>query len=129
MLFNTQNFILIMKNFEETLPWQKTQEFANEAYAVLENSKEQWFKEEILETAFLAGSNVARGHEKYNDEENIKYLGYAKDSLIKCRSMIFMAEKMSICDEKNSRNLQEKATSAFKVINGLIKHIREKKAA
>ena len=62
MLFNTQNFILIMKNFEETLPWQKTQEFANEAYAVLENSKEQWFKEEILETAFLAGSNVARGH-------------------------------------------------------------------
>lgn len=114
------------KAFYETLPWQKTQVLVTAAQNALQNCEQQWFKEQLLEAACKAALQVAEGYERYGDNELIKYLGYAKDNLVKCRALLAMAPQLETMDAADVQILEEKTADASKVIYGLSKYLRNK---
>ncbi len=117
------------KSFFETLPWQKTEELVIATQKALQNSEQQWFKEQLLEVSCKAAMQIAEGYERYNDAELIKYLGYAKDNLVKCRAMIAMAAQLEVLDLSEINVLEKKAVDASKVIYGLVKYLKNKTKA
>jgi four helix bundle protein len=114
------------KAFYETLPWQKTQLLVTAAQSALQDCEQQWFKDQLLEAACKAALQVAEGYERYGDNELIKYLGYAKDNLVKCRALLAMAPQLEVMDADDIQHLEEKTSDASKVIYGLSKYLRNK---
>jgi four helix bundle protein len=116
------------KSFEENLSWQKVQDLAMSIYNVFKNCDQNWFRDELMESIVQAASHIAKGHERNNNEENVKFLSLAKESLIKCKSHVFIATKLKFCKEQDANLLLDKITDASKLIYGLIKHIKDKTA-
>ena len=112
------------KSFEETLPWQKVQDFIVEMYPALKDAQASWLVNELMTAAFSAASYIAKGHELGNNEEFVRYLNLAKDQLTKCRSMLIVAGRLKICKEADVSRFVEKNLEATKVIQGLIKYLK-----
>lgn len=117
------------KAFYETLPWQKTQVLVTASQNALKNCDQDWYKEQLMEAACKAAVQVAEGHERYNESDLMKYLGYAKDNIVKYRALLAMATQLEVLDASDVQILDEKAIDASKVIYGLRKYLRNKHQA
>jgi four helix bundle protein len=116
------------KSFEENLSWQKVQDLTLSIHNVFKNCNENWFRDELMESVVNAASHIAKGHERNNNEDNVKYLSLARESLVKCKSHVFIASRLKFCKEQEANQLQDKITDASKLIYGLMKHIKDKAA-
>jgi four helix bundle protein len=116
------------KSFEENISWQKSNDLVVELFRVLQSSKENWIKDELLGTALAASSQIAKGHEMQSSGY-IQCLENAREGYVKCRSMIAVALSLRILRDAEAQLLQEKATDASKLAYGLLKKLKEKSAA
>ena len=118
--------IMAYKTFEETLSWQKVQDFVMAMYPIFKNCSEEWLVDELMDAGLTAATQIAKGHEMNDNENYIECLVNAKSQLAKCRSMLAIAQKLKFCSEADILLLNEKNSDAAKVIQGLIKYLKAK---
>lgn len=116
--------IMAYKTFEETLPWQKVQDFVVTMYPVFKKCSEESLVSELVGSALNAAAQIAKGHETNSNEEQVEHLVAAKNLLVKCRSMLVLAKQLNLCKESETALLMEKNIEASKVIQGLVKYLR-----
>ncbi len=116
------------KSFEENLSWQKANDLTIEIYKSFQNSKDYWFREQLLILASNAASTIAKGQD-LPISEFIECLQEARDNFTKCRSMLSAVERLKIIKDSEILMLKEKLVDASKLSFGLLRKLKEKKAA
>lgn len=116
------------KSFEENLSWQKANDLVIEIYRSFENSQDSWFREQLLLSANSAASRIAQGHDM-PIAEFIECLQEARDQFTKCRAMLSAVERLKIIKDADVLLLQEKLIDASKLSFGLLRKLKERKAA
>lgn len=116
------------KTFEENLSWQKASDAVVEIYRAFQNSKETWFRDELLGSATASAAMIAKGQEM-PIAEYIDCLQQARDGFTRCRSVLYAVQALKILKDSEVQLLQERLTDASKLSYGLMKKLKEKTAA
>ena len=116
------------KKFEENLSWQKANEAVVEIYRAFQNSKETWFRDELLRSSTESATQIAKGHE-LPISTYIECLQNARDGFTHCRSVLYTVQSLKILKDSEVQHLQDKLADASKLSYGLLKKLKEKSAA
>jgi four helix bundle protein len=116
------------KKFEENLSWQKANEAVVEIYRAFQNSKETWFRDELLRSAAESATQIAKGHE-LPTAAYIECLQNARNGFTHCRSVLYSVQTLKILKDSEVQHLLDKLSDASKLSYGLLKKLKEKTAA
>ena len=80
-----------IKNFEDLMIWQDARVLVGAVYALMKESKDFGFKDQIQRASVSVMNNIAEGFERKSDSEFNRFLDIAKASCGEVRSMIYLA--------------------------------------
>jgi four helix bundle protein len=110
-----------MQRFEDLKVWQKAQEFFLELDVLFKNSKDFFFRDQILRAGLSISNNIAEGYERRSDKEFRSYLFVSKGSSGEVRSMLYLACKHNKLNKEERDQLIIKSEDNSKMLAGLIK--------
>ena len=120
----------VFRTFEDLEVYRLAREFRVAMYAVTRHlpAHEKFeLASQIRRASVSLTNNIAEGHGRYHFLDQIKFLLQARGSLLE------MMDDLNICaDEKylpseKIAELKTQATAVHKLINGYIRHLRERK--
>ena len=112
-----------MKRFEDLLVWQKAQGLYLELYAKYADSKNFFFRDQLLRAGLSISNNRAEGYERMSDKEFRYFLFVAKGSCGEVRSMLYLAEQQGEIYPEELNDLVNHCLEISKMIGGLIKRM------
>lgn len=115
------------KTFNETLVWKKSEQLLFDLSTKFTVEEGEWLREPLLRAALTVNQHITKGYEKRSKKKLIRYLGHAKDQLIKVRSILELTQQMELGNLEVLQALQEQALELTKIIQGLIRHLFEPK--
>lgn len=113
-----------MKRFEDLLVWQKAQDVYVELKTLFGNSKDFFFRDQILRARLSISNNIAEGFERKLNKEFIYFLFVAKGSCGEVRSMPYLAERTGHRKEE-LQNIKIQTEEVSRMLSGLIKSVKE----
>lgn len=115
---------MLLKDFEEILSWQKSQELAYDIYKLFANIKDYWFKDQIQRASVSVSNNIAEWFERKSNNEFKYFLFVAKWSCWEFRSMLTLAKKLNYITDNDFNKLYIKAQEISKLLWWLIKSLK-----
>jgi four helix bundle protein len=113
-----------VKRFEDLIVWQKAQDVYVELKELFGNSKDFFFRDQILRAGLSISNNIAEGFERKSNKEFIYFLFVAKGSCGEVRSMLYLAERTNMSKEELD-NIKIHTEEISRMLSGLIKSVRE----
>ena len=117
-------------NFEDLIAWQRTRKLAGLAYDVTregEFARDFGLSRQMRRAAVSIMSNIAEGHERGG--ANSRFLGIAKGSCAEVRSQLYVALDVAYLDRKTFAELLETTRELGRILGGLRRAIRERRAS
>jgi four helix bundle protein len=120
----------VFRTFEDLEVYRLAREFRKAMYAVtrrLPVHEKFELASQIRRAAVSLTNNIAEGHGRYHFLDQIKFL------LLACGSLLELIDDLNVCsDEKyllpeEVAKLKAQATAVHKLVNGYIRHLRERK--
>ena len=116
------------KTLEDLKVWQEAQVLLSKVTAKFDTKGRYWFKDQLLRATLSISNNIAEGYERHHEKEYIQFLNIAKGSSGEVKSMLYAAHNLGFCSKEEATELRIQAIDIAKMIQGLIKYIREKKS-
>lgn len=113
--------IMIIKNFEDIISWQKAKELTLSIYRLNKNIKDFTFKDQIQRAVISIMNNVAEGYERSGNKEFKKFLYIAKGSCGEVRSMLYLALELHYINKNDFDKLFCLSIEISRLLSGLIK--------
>ena len=118
---------MTIKRFEEMKVWQDARMFTKVIYEMTSNhdfKKDFGLKDQIQRASVSVMSNIAKGYERDNNREFVKFLLYSKGSIGEVRSLLYVAFDLSyISANEFERGSATSITIAVQLAN-FIKYLR-----
>ena len=120
----------VFRTFEDLQVYQRAREFRKAMYAVtrkLPAFEKFELASQIRRAAVSLTNNIAEGHGRYHYPDQIKFQLQARGSLTE------LIDDLNICSDENYLSpgevgeLKKQATLVHQLINGYIRHLRERK--
>jgi four helix bundle protein len=114
--------------FEDLIVWQKARALNVKVYQFTLNetfSKDFGLKNQIRNASVSISSNIAEGFERNGNKEFSQFLSIAKGSAGEVRSQLYLAKDLEYIPEKNFQTLVDDLTEISKMLNGLIRYLKE----
>ncbi|MEQ8909822.1 MAG: four helix bundle protein [Vicingaceae bacterium] len=108
------------QQFEDLRVWQSARELYNLSSKHFKDSKQYFFRDQILRAALSVSNNIAEGFERKSNKEWVYFLYVAKGSCGEVRSMLHLAVDQKMINESEKNEIQELAMSVSKMIGSLI---------
>jgi four helix bundle protein len=115
---------MAIKQFEDIIAWQKSQEFAIDIYKHFNGSRDFGFRDQILRAVVSISNNIAEGFDRSSHAEFIRFLYIATGSCSEVKSMLYLSNKLGYLDKIQTELLINKAIEISKIITGLIKSLK-----
>jgi len=106
--------------FEDIIGWQKAQDYAVEIYATFGQLRDFSFKDQLCRASISVSSNIAEGFDRQSNKEFVRFLYIALGSCSETKSLLYLAHRLTYCDNKDQNSLLEKANEISRIIHGLI---------
>jgi len=116
-----------MKNHYDLDVWKKSIELVKEIYKISKNfPKEEIYAltSQIRRAAVSIPSNISEGASRQTDKEFVQFLYIALGSSSELETQIIIAKELSYID--NVEIILQQIIRVKKMINGLIRHIKQK---
>ncbi|HBH23384.1 MAG TPA: four helix bundle protein [Cytophagales bacterium] len=117
-------------NFKELTIWQKAIDFAEMVITAVEDNTSDRKHYRLLEQAESAAtsvsSNIAEGKGRYSKKEFIQFLYIARGSLYETISIMTIFYQKGWINKEVLDNVESEGLALAKMINALIKSIKEK---
>jgi four helix bundle protein len=117
-------------NFKELTIWQKAIDFAEMVITAVEDNTSDRKHYRLLEQAESAAtsvsSNIAEGKGRYSKKEFIQFLYFARGSLYETISIMSIIYQKGWINKEVLDNVESEGLALAKMINALIKSIKEK---
>lgn len=115
-----------IKRFEDLIAWQKAQDLAVLIYQNFSKSSDYGFKDQICRASVSISNNIAEGFERNSDADFKRFLRIAKGSSNEVKSMIYLANRLNLIEEKEVNSFLEKTNEINRIISGLISSLDRK---
>ena len=116
--------------FQDLKVWQLAIGFADMVYNItlskIPDNKHFRLKEQIEAASTSISCNIAEGKGRWSQKEFVHYLYIARGSLYETVSLLTLIKKREFISETEFDNIMQKAIEIAKVLNGLIKSIKNK---
>ena len=119
----------MITSFEDLLVWRKADELAHKVFDVSETFPSKYefdLTNPLRKSALSIPSSIAEGWASIHAKESLQYLNICKRSLGETRYLLLFARKRNLIDEEEFTEFNEGYKEANKMLNGLIKSIRNK---
>ena len=116
-----------IENFRELKVWQSGKELATEIYRITKKfpPNEQFgLASQMQRSAVSIPSNIAEGFCREGDKEFRRFLLIARGSAAELETQLAIANDLGYIDDKTCDKLTESLVQLHKMINGLLRHIR-----
>ena len=80
---------------------------------------------QLRRSIISVAANIAEGKGRFSQKELVRYLFIARGSLFETEYYIRISKDLGYLEEKDFREIQEKVNLVGKLINGLIRSIKE----
>ncbi|MAC94397.1 MAG: four helix bundle protein [Flavobacteriales bacterium] len=108
------------QQFEDLRVWQAARELYKLTSKYFSDSKQYFFRDQILKAALSVSNNIAEGFERKSNKEWIYFLYVAKGSCGEVRSMLHLAEDQNLIKTEEKEEIIKLAISVSKMIGSLI---------
>lgn len=112
-----------INTFEEIIAWQKAKELSIMIYKTFSSSRDFGFKDQIQRASVSVMNNIAEGFERRSDNEFRQSLYVAKGSCAEVRSMLYLANELSMINEIQFEEIQQLSRETCRILSGLIKSL------
>ncbi|MEO6190020.1 MAG: four helix bundle protein [Saprospiraceae bacterium] len=112
---------MAIQKFEDIIAWQKAQELAAEIYKQFGNIRDFGFRDQICRASVSISNNIAEGFDRGTNKEFIRFLYISSSSCSEVKSMLYLAVKLKLMEEKKAMILIETTIEISKIIKGLFK--------
>lgn len=115
------------KTFEDMKIWQQSMNVACQIYQITsrgEFSKDFGLRDQLRRSAISISSNIAKGHERNNDKELLRFLSYAKASAGEARSQIHLAIRIGYIQEQRDEQILSDLKEISSSLSGFIRYIK-----
>lgn len=116
-------------NFEDLEAWQYAVELAVAVYTITKSfPKDEQFAmtNQMRRAAYSVSANLAEGYGRHGVKEKIQFYKIANGSLLELKSFCYLANRIGYIDDSSLTNLIEQFLPTQKLINALIKSVRQK---
>ncbi len=110
-----------IERFEDINAWKTSRELCNAIYKLLKEHRDYSFKSQMERAALSIMNNIAEGFERKSNNELRQFLYIAKGSCGEVRSMLYLAEDLSIFDPTTAEILRDKADHISRMLSNFIK--------
>ena len=119
-----------IKSFTDLTAWQKAHQFAVAIYNETRDfpSQEQFgLTSQIRRAAVSITSNIAEGFSRSTKADKLHFYTMASGSLTEVQSQLLIARDVSYLDSKVCQELAQHSTVVQKLLNGLMKALKDGK--
>ena len=120
------------EKYRDLLVWQRAMELVKEIYRVTKSfPKEEVYglTAQIRRAAIAVSSNIAEGKGRYSTADVNHFLVQARGSLYELETQVLIATDLKYLSEAESKKLLDRSDEVAKLLNGLIRSLREKSSA
>jgi len=120
------------EKYRDLLVWQRAMELVKEIYRVTKSfPKEEVYglTAQIRRAAIAVPSNIAEGKGRYSTADVNHFLVQARGSLYELETQVLIATDLKYLSEAESKKLLDSSDEVAKLLNGLIRSLREKSSA
>ncbi len=83
--------------------------------------------DQIIRASRSSTACIAEGYGRYHYQENIQFCRQARGSLYELIDHIIVAEECKYINEEQAENLINEIKTTIRILNGYIKHLKNKK--
>lgn len=119
----------MIKTFKDLKIWQKSHQLTLKIYEVTKKfPKEELYglTSQIKRAAVSVPTNIVEGNSRNTTKEYIQFLFNSRGSLEETRYLLFLSKELSFINKEIYSNLEDKYEEISKMLNGLIKSLRNK---
>lgn len=116
-----------IKHFEDLESWKSARDLVREIYRVSSSGgleREFFLKNQIKRASVSIMSNISEGFKRDGNREFIQFLSNAKGSCGEVRSQLYILKDQGFIDAETFETLSQMAVRINKMINGLIKYLK-----
>ncbi len=118
-----------INSFKELIVWQKADEMVHIIFDCTDSFSKEYIYDltsQLRRAALSIPTNIAEGCASVHSKEFINFLGISRRSLSETYYLLIFAYKRKLIDENMFKRLEMYIEEISKMINGLIKSIRNK---
>lgn len=118
-----------MKSYREIKAWQKSMDLVTEIYHSTESfpeSEKFGLTNQIRRAAVSVPSNIAEGFGRNSLPDFIRFLNIARGSLFELQTQIEISHNLLFMTQDVFESLESKAIEIEKIINALVKSLKNK---
>jgi four helix bundle protein len=117
--------IMVIRNFEEIIAWQKAQNLAVEIYRDFGTLDDRGFRNQITRATISISNNIAEGFDRSSDADFKRFLSISKGSANEVKSMLHLAGRLGYITNEKRDAYFEKIIEIRKILSGLIKSLKK----
>lgn len=116
-----------IKNFWDLETWQLAHECTKEIYAITTSfPKEERYgmTSQLRRASSSVGANIAEGFDRYHYNDKVRFYHIARGSLSEVMNFVLLTKDLSYIEPTKARELLTKTIQVRKLLNGMIRSIR-----
>jgi four helix bundle protein len=115
---------MAIQKFEDSIVWQKAQDFSVAIFNAFKNIKGFSFNDQIKRASVSISNNIAEGFDRNTKPDFKRFLYFSLASNSEVRSMPYVAVRLNFIDQGNSNELINNSNEIARMIFGLIKPLK-----
>jgi four helix bundle protein len=105
-----------IRQFEDIIAWQKSQDVAVKIYASFKELKDYGFRDQICRATVSISNNIAEGFDRSSSADFTRFLYISLSSCSEVKSMLYLAERLKYIDLKKRDELIDNAIEISKLL-------------
>jgi len=122
----------VSSDFKNLIAWQKAMDLVDEVYEVTKTfPREEMFglTSQLQRAAVSVASNIAEGQARFSTPDFRRFLRMARGSLAEVQTQLLVAERRRYLTSPKCRALEEHIEELARIINGLLRSLKEEPEA
>jgi four helix bundle protein len=122
----------VIASYRDLKVWQEAMALAEGAYhltTILPKTRADALAEQMCRSAISVPANIAEGYGRESTRSYIQFLRIARGSLNELETQILLAQRLRFVDFTQTAVLLASVEATSKMLNGLIRSLREKNRA
>jgi len=119
---------LMGESYRDLIAWRKAMWLVTEVYQLTRafpRDELYGLTNQLRRAAVSIPSNIAEGQARYSPKEFRHFLSLSRGSLVEIETQLMIAHNLGYIPEKQSQSLLGEAAELGRILNGLIKSIKE----
>lgn len=117
-----------IKNFTDLDAWKKAHELRVKILKILPKFPQSYqygLCAQLQRSSISVASNIAEGFGRSTSKEKLNFYNYSRGSLVEVQDQLILCADLGLIDTATFRDLTDRSIDVHKLINGMMRYLRE----